>query len=106
MANKKFSRLEVISFFQKGEGKKMNTAVIDGKLYMCNDTVLSMCRNREIKSVDFVEEGKVTTKTGEELLTFKVSALEESNSGLITTAATIKASGLTKEDIALAESLL
>lgn len=106
MANKKFSRLEVVSFFAKGEGKKLNTAVIDGKLYMCNDTVLSMCRNREVNSVEFVEEGKVTTKTGDELITFKVSALEESNRGLIDLAGTIKSAGLTKEDIALAESLL
>lgn len=112
----KLTRLAILASFAlrpasetRAAGKFYTHVTANKELLMMSPTLMDMCKNNQIKEVQFESTGEVVKSAdGVELKTFKVKVdgITESNAGLVTLAATIKQSGLTKEDIELAKGLL
>lgn len=106
----KLSRLAILALFaKKDEGKFFTHVTVDKELLMISPSLMDMCKDNLIRSVEFQESGDILkSKDGTELKTFKVvtDSIEESNAKLIPLAATIKSQGLTQNDIDLAKTLL
>lgn len=96
----------IFLLFGRKEGKKMFTAVIDGKLFMINQATFEACVNGTINEVTFVADSSVTLADGKTVLpTFKVADCSFSQFRLIDQAIKIKSNSLTTEDLKLAASL-
>ena len=112
----KLNRLAILASFalraasaDKAAGKFYTHVTGNKELLMMSPTLMDMCKNNLIKSVEFEPTGEVLKSSdGTELKPYKVKVdgIVESNAGVITLAASIQSNGLTAADIELAKGLL